>query len=178
MGQKKSNVLQFGMEGVESMSLELYSTGISVLQNFGFFFRPLPKLLKFAKFWWNFEPRSHVCSASAFSVPVPEHTYVFFYQHAHLLLGQSLAKSHDVLCSAVQNTYTEHILAGRWWALVIVGLERVPRSPCPRDRLATAHTTHSNGVWRRRRRIESERNDKGTWTKALTQCPLACLLPF
>ena len=38
------------------MSLKLYSTCISVLQNFGFFFRPPPKLPKFAKFCRNFEP--------------------------------------------------------------------------------------------------------------------------
>ena len=38
------------------MSLKLYSTCISVLQNFGFFFRPPPKLPKFAKFRRNFEP--------------------------------------------------------------------------------------------------------------------------
>ena len=36
------------------MSLKLYSTCISVLQNFGFFFRPPPKLLKFTKFRRNF----------------------------------------------------------------------------------------------------------------------------
>jgi hypothetical protein len=37
------------------MSLELYSTCISVLQNFGFFFWPPPKLHKFTKFSRNFE---------------------------------------------------------------------------------------------------------------------------
>ena len=38
---------------IENMSLKLYSTCISVLQNFGFFFRPPPKLPKFAKFYRN-----------------------------------------------------------------------------------------------------------------------------
>jgi hypothetical protein len=36
------------------MSLQLYSTYISVLQKFGFFFWPLPKLPNFAKFDRNF----------------------------------------------------------------------------------------------------------------------------
>jgi hypothetical protein len=40
---------------IENMSLELYSTYISVLQNFGFFFRPPPKLPNIAKFGRNFE---------------------------------------------------------------------------------------------------------------------------
>ena len=40
----------------KKLSLKLYNTCISVLQNFGFFFRPPPKLPNFAKFRRNFEP--------------------------------------------------------------------------------------------------------------------------
>ena len=38
----------------KKLSLKLYNTCISVLQNFGFFFRPPPKLPNFAKFGRNF----------------------------------------------------------------------------------------------------------------------------
>ena len=38
----------------KKLSLKLYNTCISVLQNFGFFFRPPPKLPNFAKFRRNF----------------------------------------------------------------------------------------------------------------------------
>jgi len=42
----------------KKLSLKLYNTCISVLQNFGFFFRPPPKLPNFVKFHRNFEPCS------------------------------------------------------------------------------------------------------------------------
>ena len=77
----------------KKLSLKLYNTCISVLQNFGIFFRPPPKLPNFAKFRRNFAEILNPGWHNKFRVFLMPHSYLLSATYPHSLMGFVLQAS-------------------------------------------------------------------------------------